>query len=324
MNHPNDLSIAAIIPTFRRDKYLYQTIQKLLEQTRIPDEIIIIDQTPVEEQDHNIRNYLDCLEREGIITISRIEKPAVSVARNVAIGVAESDILLYLDDDIIPDKRLIECHLRNYNNENIDGVVGSVFPPGVNSWISFPNDFFNRSLIWQSFYFTPRYDVPLSNVGFMLGGNFSVRNSSIKKIGGWDENIINYGDRDLGLRMSKAGYRIDYEPRAKIIHLSAPIGGTRVTDPKTPWKGYQRCVSVFYLAFRHLTMEPRLFIKFGLWRAARFSILLKENAFRPWRWPFEMYSYFKAMYKAYQDASNGLKSPYILIIIYTFVSVLSA
>ena len=42
----SELTISAIIPTFRRWPYLVETVRYLNAQSRPPDEIVIVDQTP--------------------------------------------------------------------------------------------------------------------------------------------------------------------------------------------------------------------------------------------------------------------------------------
>ena len=141
-----------------------------------------------------------------------------------------------------------------------------------------------------------------------MEGDFSVKKKVILSIGGWDENVLNYGDRDLGIRLANAGYRIDYTPNAKIIHLNAPIGGTRVSDERNPLKGWRRSVSILYLAFRHL--NGYMFLKYGLYRASRFSFLLKKNFFNPQRIPYEVLGFMKAIIVARRWARSGPKLPF--------------
>jgi GT2 family glycosyltransferase len=305
------LKIAAIIPTYRRDKYLIQTLEYLLNQTRVPDEILVIDQTAPSEQDHNSRLILGELEKKGPIKIYFLEEPAVSKARNFAIMAAKSDILLYLDDDIIPSNNLVENHYRHYLDDNVYGIAGSVASSLTQEYFVTPPGYYkNRSIIWKAYHFNLMFDEPERNVSFMCYNNCSMRKESLIKVGGFDENILNYGE-DIGIRMAQAGNRIDYDPEAKIVHIAAPSGGTRVSDPKNRLKGYQRYLSIHYLAFRYLNKHPFLFLKHGLWQAARFSFLLKYNFLRPWTWPNEIFGYFYSLILGYKLSTKGMQSPFI-------------
>lgn len=303
------LKIAAVIPTFRRWPYMLNAVEELLAQTRVPDEIIIIDQTTPADIKRSER-----LRLEEITSVHSCVRyllqwpPAVSKARNKAVLETGCDVLLYLDDDIIPCSDLVRNHIRHYENPRIDAVTGAGCGSG-SRWIVPPRDFIERSVVQQAYTYNGMFSIPMQRISFMYGGNFSVRRSVLVSVSGWDEHILNYGDRDLGIRLAGAGHRIDYDPEALIFHISAPLGGTRVSDPRSPVQGWKRCVSIFYLAFRHL--EGPMFIKYGLYRAARFSILLRQNALRPWRWPLEAAGFIKAALVAKKWAQAGLASPFI-------------
>jgi GT2 family glycosyltransferase len=52
-------------------------------------------------------------------------------------------------------------------------------------------------------------------------------------VGGFDRRYVGTAlleDTDYGYRVRRAGWRILFEPRAELVHLSAPSGGVRVED----------------------------------------------------------------------------------------------
>ena len=78
-------TLAAIIPTYRRWDHLLSTIEQLLEQTRIPHEIVIVDQTPKTEVTSEQRDRLRRLrQRHGRLMYCHQPQPHVYRARNVA------------------------------------------------------------------------------------------------------------------------------------------------------------------------------------------------------------------------------------------------
>jgi len=115
---PTALKISVIIPTKNRAEDLRCALVSLLQQTRRPDEIIIVDQgtTPA-------------LDATGFpIYINHIYAPQVSgaaVARNVAMDAATGDIWVFLDDDEIAEPEYIEELLAAYSPE-VAGVSGVV------------------------------------------------------------------------------------------------------------------------------------------------------------------------------------------------------
>jgi len=288
------LSLAAIIPTFRRWQYLQNTVRDLNQQTRPPDEIVIVDQTPRQEvpegEPHNLIS-------SSPVPINYIvqERPRVYEARNRAGCAAECRILLYLDDDVVLPPDVVRRHLSHYSDSSVHAVVGPALRPGTETLYPPTEGFSQLAPEVQAYRSSGQFSEPMSSVGFMHAGNFSIRRQVLAEIGGWDERVITYGDRDLGIRLARQGYRIDYDPKASLAHLAAPVGGTRLSDPRSPWSSWERCVSIHLLAWRHLWRHPLLFVRCGLFRAARFSFLLRRNAVRPWRWPRETCGYTVAL-----------------------------
>ena len=301
----SDLTIAAIIPTYRRDNYCLATVEALLEQTRVPDEIIVVDQTPAQDQDPEARQVLRSLVERAGVKLVRQDRPRVYEARNRAAHVANSRILLYLDDDVVLPHQLVEHHLAHYFDTSVDAVVGPAPKPGTEALYPVPDGFDQLTPEVQAYRGSIQFLEPITSVGCIHAGNFSIRRRVLAEVGGWDECIITYGDRDLGIRLARKGYRIDYDPVASLIHLAAPAGGTRLSDHRAPWNSWQRCVSLHMLAWRHLWRHPVMFAKYGLFRAARFSFLLRHNAVRPWRWPAELAGYLLGMFIGLKGAIRG-------------------
>lgn len=112
------MSISVIIPTKNRTEDLRSTLEDLVAQTRRPDEILIVDQTPIPS-----------FEPGGVpIAVNYIHAPDVSgaaVARNVAMDRAKGDIWVFLDDDVILEPQYIEEIVRAYAPE-IAGVSGII------------------------------------------------------------------------------------------------------------------------------------------------------------------------------------------------------
>ncbi len=302
-------TVAAIIPTYRRWPCLLATVKMLLAQTRVPDEIIIVDQTDSADIPDDLRTELQRLEdSHRFIRYVRQEEALVYRARNLALRHATSDCLLYLDDDIEIDDDFVANHMMVAAETGADAVVGLITTPAIGlAWVPAPPR--NLSPVEYAFRFNPRVATRVEGISHTVAGNLLIKRAVLVAVGGWDENIATYGDKDLGLRLVAAGYRIVYDPAPKMTHLQAPVGGTRLTDAKAPWPGWQRCASIHYLAFRH--MRGRLFVKHGLLRAARHSFLLRQNAIRPWCWLPEFWGWLKGMRMAYQWAKTGPALPFV-------------
>jgi glycosyltransferase involved in cell wall biosynthesis len=87
------LTVSVIIPTYNRARLIVEAIESALAQTRVPDEILVID-------DGSTDNTQAVLERFGApVHVLRQANRGRSAARNTGIREATSDAVLFLDSD---------------------------------------------------------------------------------------------------------------------------------------------------------------------------------------------------------------------------------
>ncbi|MFL5812876.1 MAG: glycosyltransferase family 2 protein [Bdellovibrionia bacterium] len=222
-------TISVLIPTLGRDKEVRDTIQALLNQTRVPDEIVVVDQNA--DDFPELDKYLDSL---PLVKHVKSDTLGLGFNANVCLAHATSDIVLYLDDDITPDPRLVEMHLENYeklekDDPHFGGVAGRVEQPSGDpdpKTIKRVGVFHRLSgTITARFNAIERHEVDIAP-----GGNMSFYRHILNKIDGCDLGFAGnsyFIDTDCALRVKQAGYRIVFDPRATLKHLMAPAGGCR-------------------------------------------------------------------------------------------------
>ncbi len=87
------LTVSVIIPTYNRARLVVEAIESALAQTRVPDEILVID-------DGSTDNTQAALERFGApVHVLRQANRGRSAARNTGIREATSDAVIFLDSD---------------------------------------------------------------------------------------------------------------------------------------------------------------------------------------------------------------------------------
>jgi GT2 family glycosyltransferase len=194
------------------------------------------------------------------------------------------------------------------SDDRVDAVVGRVRTEGVDrGHLPFPPR--DVSATKRAFCFGAfRDDIRLEQISYCAAGHLCLRRHVLAEVGGWDEHILTYGDKDLGLRLHAAGKNLVYDPRPSLTHLAAPAGGTRLIDPLAPWPAWQRAVSIHYLAWRHLRGAE--FWRYGMVRAARHTFLLRQNAIRPWRWIPELWGYTRGLAIAWRWSREGVRSSF--------------
>ena len=112
--------VSVVLPTVDRPDAIYNLLKHLEHQSTAPFEIVVVDQSAV--PDGRLAAYAAANPR---IRVHRIAERGLPNARNVGVGLSRGDVVLFLDDDTIPDSDLVRCHASNYKPA-IAGVGGRV------------------------------------------------------------------------------------------------------------------------------------------------------------------------------------------------------
>jgi glycosyltransferase involved in cell wall biosynthesis len=210
------MKITIAIPTLGRDDVLLDTVNELLRLDKKADEIIIVDQS---DNHNNITaHHLNNWHIKGEIRWLRIKYKSITHAMNVALRKATSEKVLFLDDDIIPDKNLIEAHYASAHTRPSTIIAGRVLQP----WHKGKEDISEETFLFNS--------LREREVSSFMGGNVLIPRSEAISIGGFDTNFVRVAyhfEAEFAYRWISRGNHIFYEPKALIHHLKTERGGTR-------------------------------------------------------------------------------------------------
>jgi GT2 family glycosyltransferase len=233
-------SISVVIPTWRRELVLVDTVRGLLPQLEPGDELIVVDQTAA--HDPGTSAALEAWERSGELHRIVLGRPSIPRAMNAGLLAARSPVVLFLDDDIVPEAGLLAAHRAAQGRGEAAIVAGRVVQP----WDK-PGAAAGASPAGQRPFGGP---APAWVEEFM-GGNVSFRRDVAIAAGGFDENFVKAAyrfEREFSDRMLAAGERLRYEPAAGIEHLKAASGGTRSLRPH--WYNPGHGVGEYYYLLR--------------------------------------------------------------------------
>jgi GT2 family glycosyltransferase len=209
--------VSVVIPTYQRGSVLIETIGKLLHLRPPPAEILIVDQTIEHRPD--VSRKLKDMHTDGVIRWLRLGRPSIPRSMNEGLRQASQPVVLFLDDDIIPDQNLIGAHTRAHFENGHNVVAGQVLQPGEEPLF--------EPMPAGSFRFCSGKSGFISE---FMGGNFSIKRDLALHLGGFDENFVRVAYRfeaDFAGRVLGAREKIYFEPRASIRHLKMLEGGTR-------------------------------------------------------------------------------------------------
>jgi glycosyltransferase involved in cell wall biosynthesis len=135
--------ISVIIPTFRREKQLAETIDSVLAQKGVICEIRVVDDCPDGSAEETVRRYAD----RGV-SYTRSPKPSggrPALVRNLGWADAQAEIIHFLDDDdLVPDGYYADA-LDVFGQRPEIGVVFGKIEPFGDRDISSERDYFDAA-----------------------------------------------------------------------------------------------------------------------------------------------------------------------------------
>jgi len=199
-------TLDVIIPTIGRKKYLYDTLKDLSLQTFLPDNIVVVEQNPIQDSITEL-NYI--LNEDWPFQIKHIftHQTGACNARNLAMREVKSEWVFMADDDIRIEPDFLEKTFRVIEKEGFEQITLSCYQP----------DYPSHKKIKQKFQW-----------GSFGSGCSIVKAENIKMLSYNMSFEFGYGeDSDFGMQLRNLGHDILYSPKPEILHLKAPIGGFR-------------------------------------------------------------------------------------------------
>jgi GT2 family glycosyltransferase len=213
--------VSVVLPTYGREQVLCQTLAQLLKQTYPSFEVILVDQTPA----HSLQTeaYLRALASSASLRLLRLDQASLPHARNVGVRHARGDIVLFVDDDVIPDQNLISSHARAYGDPHTGGVAGRRTVPGEQESL-WP---IGQIDAWGTHISNFSSTLP-SQVEWASGCHMSFRRELIALAGFFEPKFLGtaaYEDVDFCFRIRRLGYTIRFVPEAHLVHLRVVPAG---------------------------------------------------------------------------------------------------
>jgi GT2 family glycosyltransferase len=207
------LEISVIIPTRNRSQKLRRTLDGLRVQSFAACEVLVVDNGSSDDTHATVANYVD---RAPNWQYLREPQPGAAAARNTGIRASRGEIVLFLDDDVVPDPRLLEEHEKSHHRQSAI-VLGAVRFPWDGSGTAFRRTLSEHPELLQSFRFPDANDVPFQH---FYTCNLSLPRAFLSHSGGFDETFRASGfeDIDLGYRLARDGFRMVFNPCASALH----------------------------------------------------------------------------------------------------------
>ncbi|MEA2539833.1 MAG: hypothetical protein QOH35_1199 [Acidobacteriaceae bacterium] len=218
------LSITVLICTYRRAHDLQRCLVALDEQTRRPDDIIVV----ARQEDHETHAVLAAFHDNPLVRVIRVSTPGLVAARNAGLDGLRTDLVAMIDDDTVPYPywlQRVEHHFLA--NERLGGLGGR------DRCVNDPDcDHARRAPVGKLQFFgrfignhNAGFGVP-REVDSLKGVSMSYRRTAISGLRfDWrlrGKGTQPYEDLAFSLAVQRAGWQLIYDPEVLVDHYESP------------------------------------------------------------------------------------------------------
>lgn len=257
------------IVTYGRPRYMARLLESLLDQTRFPDEILVVDDSHADPTRAAVEERISAFERRGTTLryLPRSGPDSMPGARNTVIDCAGSDIVCFLDDDVVCEPEWFESILRGFEenpemaavggpaisvDEDLEPLREIVRHPENQNHVDGYGGTTSRVKDW-----IPPDPVETDRLG---GANMAFRRETLVSIGGfdlaYDRGPAKFEETDVMARLIREGHRLLYHPGALVYHFEARAGGSRTGMTRADLEGEYWFARNYVLFRRKNTIVP--------------------------------------------------------------------
>jgi len=207
-----DAAVTVVIATHNRREQLGRGLAALAAQSVSGDtmDVIVVD----DGSSDGTFDWLEAVRLPFAVRSFRQANQGAAAARNRGLAVARGAVVVFLDDDVVPDPDLVRAHLDSHAIETGIAVVGPLAsPPGPRPpWVA-----------WHQATLERRYQAMATGAvspSFreFWTGNASVPRQLALEAGGFDPSFRTGEDVELGCRLMTVGARFRFNPAARGVH----------------------------------------------------------------------------------------------------------
>ena len=204
--------VSVIVCIYNGEKTLLTCIKSLLGQTYPCDsyEIVFVDDGSNDRSAKICRQVLAEHSSEfPTMTYARQDNNGLSCARNTGIFLSKGEIISFIDQDAMADRKWIAELVTAFGDDMNIGVVAG------RTKILNGESKFARFIYWMYYYQLDRHGQEVLPV---MGTNMAYRRDVFNKVGGFFNMFRERGDEDAFLLKVRRYFRVQTTPKALIYH----------------------------------------------------------------------------------------------------------
>jgi glycosyltransferase involved in cell wall biosynthesis len=228
-------SVSVVVPTYARVESLRRTLPSVLDDTATAEVVVVVD-----GPDDGTTSYLkELAETDQRVQFFRVDGVGAGASRQAGADAATHEVVLFLDDDVLPDPGLVSGHARWHAGGEHLLVMG--YTPVELPDRRRPGDF--ATFIFAAEYESACQDFerdPATIPHNVWSGNMSVRRADLSVVAFHDRTFsrLYHEDQDLGLRWLAAGYNVVFDRTLSSHHLHKRSLDNFLRDSRS--QGYAR------------------------------------------------------------------------------------
>jgi len=207
--------LSVVIPTYNRLPHLRRVLDGLARQEGLahPLEVVVVDDGSTDGTDEWLRS------RHVPLPIIAHTQPnrGPAAARNTGVAACSGDLVLFVDDDVVPHPHLVQAHLRHHAGADDKVVIGPMNTPDdveLSAWTRWEQKQLDKqysALTAGEWPVTPRQ---------FYTGNASLARRHIESAGGFDPTFRRAEDVELAFRLADDGLHFAFAPDAVVVHYA--------------------------------------------------------------------------------------------------------
>lgn len=284
--HTQTTLVSAVIINFNGGNCIINCLEALTNQNTPLEAVIVVDNGSTDGSPEQIKATFP-----DVQLIRLNSNRGLTVARNIGLQQAKTDLVLLLDDDVYVDKNCVHNLLETYHQSNAAVVCPRVIliPEGdIIQCDGAENHFIGTMLLRHGYQPLRSVTAKTTPVGSCIGACMLLHREKVLAAGAFYEAFFySFEDLEFGIRMRGLGHQFVCNPAAVVYHDRGE--GT----PSLSFRGqgaYPR--RRVYLQIRHrlmillihyqlrtlLILLPAL----ALYEAAMFAVVLTKGWWKEW------------------------------------------
>lgn len=208
--------MSVVIPTYNRVQRLERVLRALAGQTVDPREfeVVVVSDGSSDGTDRVVAG----LRTPYVLVFVGQSNSGPAVARNAGVSRARADLVVLLDDDVVPSPELIEQHISAHDTDPGSLVVigPMLTPPGYRGS---PFVRWEQAMLYRQYDAMLRGDYPPTYRQFFTG-NASLSRQQLLDTGGFDPRYRRAEDIELASRLADRGAHFVFNEKAIGYHFA--------------------------------------------------------------------------------------------------------